>query len=262
MYLGIENSFTIAFVMRSGSNQLCRLLARRGFGRPGELFQTVPNFHNQPTSSVETWLAALIADNEAGGVFGSKMAHDHRARLDEALRLCVPGYNILDDVFPRHKWIWLRRRDKIAQAVSLYIAEETARWSQEAGSATVACEYCYVGILSALLRVLANDFTWETYFSGHSLTPYKIWYEEFFSNVEEQLSKLTVYMGDARSPMEAVQIPDLAVQRDGRSERFADRFRRDLNRVGEESFARESSGALVRWNAFFFERSWNATPSR
>lgn len=35
----VIRSYTIAFTMRSGSNELCSLLACNGFGVPGELFR-------------------------------------------------------------------------------------------------------------------------------------------------------------------------------------------------------------------------------
>src|ERR1700734_699452 len=94
----VQRSFTIAFTMRSGSNAICDILAKNGLGSAGEWFQ-------QPLAPIgdEPWLNAfvrLVNQNQAGGVFGSKMSHDHRAALDLNLRKAIPGYGRLDGVLP------------------------------------------------------------------------------------------------------------------------------------------------------------------
>jgi len=76
----LYRSYTLVFTMRSGSNALCDLLRRNGLGAPGEWFQ-------QPLSAAEgeAWrdtFVRFIRSHQAEGTFGSKMSHDHRARLD------------------------------------------------------------------------------------------------------------------------------------------------------------------------------------
>src|SRR5574337_640545 len=87
---GIVNSYTIAFSLRSGSNQLCRMLTRHGLGKPGELFQTIPDF-DRPRATID-WYRAVVARHQRSGIFGSKMACDHRARLDGVLGGAMPAY--------------------------------------------------------------------------------------------------------------------------------------------------------------------------
>ena len=94
----ITRSFTIAFTMRSGSNEICNLLAKNGLGSPNEFFQN-PLPTNQPGLVLES-LARIINQHQVDGIFGSKMSHDHRARLDEQLRSAIPGYSRIDDLFP------------------------------------------------------------------------------------------------------------------------------------------------------------------
>ena len=89
MFKSITRSYTIAFTMRSGSNAICDLLKRNGLGNPGEWFQN--RFSSRNGTYSESFID-VVDRSEAGGIFGSKMSHDHRAAVDEHLRMSVPGY--------------------------------------------------------------------------------------------------------------------------------------------------------------------------
>ncbi|MDR3438375.1 Stf0 family sulfotransferase [Telmatospirillum sp.] len=248
----IDRAYTIAFSLRSGSNQICRLLTKYGLGKPDELFQTVPDFDDGRAGI--SWFRDVVSRNQSGGVFGSKMAHDHRARLDEVLRAAVSGYGGVGDLLPNHKWVWLIRRDKVAQAVSLHIAVETGCWREEKGHKRRVCDYDYISILSKMMILSANDIAWETYFNKNNIDPYQVYYEDFFSDSQGETEKLIDHLGGtmAVSP----DMPDLAIQRDEQNQWFYERFLQDLARVGEESFSRDLGVPYAQWNKFFFERGW------
>src|SRR5579884_208874 len=155
--LNLTRSFTIAFTLRSGSNEICKLLSRNGIGVPGELFQQSKTFEE---------FCAIVQQNQANGIFGSKMSHDHRAALDEQLRRHVAGYRTLDDVLPNHRWVWLKRRDKILQAISWCRAEQSNEWAKTtAGAANVAVDFNYdfFHVLSRVIMISSNEFAWEVY---------------------------------------------------------------------------------------------------
>ena len=121
--------YTIAFSARSGSNELCNLLAVNGIGRPLEHFQELAVRQETADADASREIFSIIRTHTVDGIFGSKMAHNHRARVDGVLRRTIDGYRTLDVLLPKHRWVWLIRRDKIAQAVSLCRAETSGLWA-------------------------------------------------------------------------------------------------------------------------------------
>lgn len=262
MFENITRSYTIAFTVRSGSNAICDLLARNGLGAPSEWFQKPPFAQNgQP------WLDAfvcLINEHQAGGTFGSKMMHDHRARLDERLRAVIPGYRRLDDLLPFHRWLWLVRKDKVLQAISLCRAERSGCWAvnESVHSAPDNSEYDFFHLLSRLMMIQAGEYAWELYFQQHGIDPFVIVYEDFFQNLDRQLPKLIEHLGGlppGRGGLDMSQ--SIIVQRDATSYALRERFISDLSRVGESNFAQEMGEANQRWERFFFERQWRDYPA-
>jgi len=255
---GIVRSYTVAFTQRSGSNQLCRLLAREGCGRPSELFQTP--IAVRPGEAAD-WFKRKIEANAAGSVFGTKLAHDHRSRLDEILRAALPGYRRLDDVMPNHRWIWLDRRDKVAQAVSLHVAVATGCWAREVDTVDTACRYDFLSILSRLMNLAANHVAWTVYFETHGIRPYVIHYENFYANLSTEFPRLLAHLGGPGEETPQTPVADLEIQRDRRSQEFYDRFVEDMNRIGEVEFSAELGRPFCRWNTFFSQMGWKAHQS-
>jgi LPS sulfotransferase NodH len=246
--------------MRSGSNAVCDLLSRNGMGAPTEWFQKpLLADHGEP------WLGTFgrfIRHHQAEGMFGSKMSHDHRARLDESLRNAIPGYHYLNDILPNHHWVWLVRRDKVLQAVSLCRAENSDRWALTGSNSAASeeFEYDYFHILSRLLMIQAAELTWGLYFQQHGIDPYRIVYEDFFAEPESQFRDLVDYLGGlppGRADFDFGQT--FRMQRDEANFEVRERFIEDLERVGEDSFAYELGESQRRWMSFFFDRQWRST---
>jgi LPS sulfotransferase NodH len=257
MLTNISRSYTIAFTVRSGSNAICDLLARNNLGAPSEWFQQPPILQNgQP------WIDAfvsLVDKHQVGNIFGSKMMHDHRARLDERLRAAIPGYRQLDDVLPFHRWVWLVRKDKVLQAISLARAQRSGRWAMtnSADSMSDNFEYDFFHILANLMIILAGEHGWELYFQQHNIEPFAIEYEDFFAQVDRQLPQLVDYLGGLPPGSSELNLGQAyIVQRDATSYAIRDRFISDLARVGTESFVREMGETNKRWERFFFEQQW------
>ena len=72
------------------------------------------------------------------GVFGAKMMWNYFDDFRARDRASCPGLErltfteALDEVFPKLRIIFVRRRDKVAQAVSLWKAIQTQQWRNEA----------------------------------------------------------------------------------------------------------------------------------
>jgi LPS sulfotransferase NodH len=259
MFDQVARSFTIAFTMRSGSNAICDILAKNGLGSAGEWFQ-------QPITPIgdEPWLKAfvrLVNENQAGGVFGSKMSHDHRAAIDTRLRQAIPGYRCLDDVLPRHRWVQLVRKDKVLQAISLCRAESSNRWATTDASQMPSgeLEYDFFHVLSRVMMIQSGELAWEVYFQQYGIEPLRIVYEDFFHDLEPQLRRLIDYLGGLPPGRASLEIePKYRVQRDQMSSQLREHFISDLNRLGDPSFPAEIGAPWDNWVRFFSERQWRS----
>jgi LPS sulfotransferase NodH len=263
MIEGITRTYTLAFTMRSGSNEICSLLRRNGLGVPTELFQ----FPFPPETGADQLegFRSVVRKNQANGIFGSKMSHNHRAALDEYFRNAVPGYRQLDDVLPNHQWVWLTRRDKIFQAISQCRAEQSDTWAVKS-DATVShhsFQYDFFELLSRVMMLLASDHIWQIYFQRQGITPLSIVYEEFFEDVEAQLTRLIEYLGgpgDERLQFDCTA--GYSVQRSEADSAIHERFSEELFRLGEVTLGRQLGAPLELWSQFFFGYGWRQSSSK
>ena len=269
----IHRSYTIAFSHRSGSSELCQLLSKNGLGSPGELFQGLTASGDSGAgndANVARQVLSIIASHTSNAIFGSKMAHDHRARIDGVLRRTLQGYKTLDDILPDHRWIWLIRRDKIAQAISLCRAEKTGIWSVPNSHAMSGFqrheEFDYHYILSRVMMLYACDLAWQTYFSDNDISPYTLYYEDFFDNLPDSLHTLVEQIGGLPAACTETMVPDvtptLGVQRDTVSAEWTARFRTYLASVGDLNSNLEFGIAGRIWEDFFFNLGWRKDSSR
>jgi trehalose 2-sulfotransferase len=254
----VQRSYTIAFTMRSGSNELCNLLAKNGLGSPGEFFQK--RLPGGPGLVLDSF-SKVINHYQRQGVFGSKMSHDHRAALDEQLRMAIPHYTRIDDVLPNHRWVWLVRQDKILQAISWCRAETSNRWAEpgEAKTKVIDYNYDFIHILSRVMMIFSAELAWEMYFRENRIEPFKIVYEELFRDVDQELKRLVDYLGGPGPGRKSLaKSSTFAVQRNEQSYALRQRFVNDLARLGSEGLTRELGKPLNTWVRFFFERGWLA----
>jgi LPS sulfotransferase NodH len=243
----VRRSFTMAFTMRSGSNAICDLLSRNGIGSPTEYFQN-PFFLVESESLPDAFIR-FVRDNQREGTFGSKMAHYHRTCLDELLRAACPGYRVLDDILPAHRWLWLVRRDKVLQAISLYRAERSGGWATTATDLNHGgeVEYDFFQILSRIVMIQGDELAWGVYFRQHGIDPYVIVYEDFLERLESEFGRLVAFLGGLPPGHVALALDQgFKVQRDTASYQLKQRFMADLSRIREMGFDEERSASLRR----------------
>jgi trehalose 2-sulfotransferase len=268
---GVLKSFTTAFSPRCGSTLLTHILTAGGAGRPTEYFQ-VPyegnrHFSGKMGEGVTQVFQSIIREHNANGIFSSKIAHDHRAHLDEALAEEILDYEGLDSILPDHRWIFMQRKDVVSQAISLYIAQETGVWhlkGDEINSAAGAIEYDFYSILSKLQTLLANNVNWELFFQKNALRPLIITYEDFLADRKTHLKIIAGHIG-----IEAESLIDVPPGSDGDlakiSERHKDlyecmreRFVDDFLRVGQRDDRDRLGDSFDSWNSFFSQRLWRS----
>ena len=93
----------------------------------------------------------------------------------------------LDAVFPRLKIIFIRRRDKVAQAVSLWKAIQTQQWRTDPNRILREVEadeapdvqYDYRAIEHLLNELHRWDAHWEDWFHATGREPIRVFSDEF-----------------------------------------------------------------------------------
>jgi len=253
----ITRSFSIAFTMRSGSNEICNLLARNGLGCPSEFFQKpLPSAGG---AFVLDSFGRIVSRYQVGGIFGSKMSYEHRAVLDEQLAGALPGYTRIDDLLPNHHWVWLIRKDKILQAISWARAEATNSWASNGQRQQPRGEYPYdfLHILSRVMLVHLGELAWEQYFREHAIEPLIVFYEDFFKDVDQQLDRLIDHLGGLPATQNKIDTgATFDIQRDEKTFAVRDRFLSDLSRLGSSGMATHLGEPYLKWTRFLLEFGW------
>jgi trehalose 2-sulfotransferase len=261
-------SYLVCATQRSGSTLLCELLrATEVAGVPDEFFErlrgtglarqprqyfedpsvqdiaeqltpTVPGRPEQP-GEFEPWLRYVLQRGTTpNGVFGAKMMWNYldefRLRMAELPGLDDLSFNErLQAVFPRLKIIFIRRRDKVAQAVSLWKAIQTQQWrtESESGSEQVEAddspgvEYDYRAIEHLLNELHRWDARWEDWFHATGRDPIRVFYDEFTLGRAATIGRVLDALGidppapEGKKPMRR--------QADDRSRDWVARFRAD-----------------------------------
>jgi trehalose 2-sulfotransferase len=267
---GILKSFTIAFSPRCGSTLLSNILAVGGAGKPTEYFQ-YPYDANEyfklgKEAPVLSSFQSIVREHCANKIFGSKMAHDHRARLDELLTQQIANYEGVDSILPDHKWIFVKRKDLIRQAISLCIAQATGVWhmkQDQPNTAEPGVEYDFFAILSGLTMLLANNFNWGLYFERRDLSPLTIFYEDFLADKTSALKSIATHLGLESNILTNVPpnseggLAKISDRQKDLYERMRQRFTDDFIKIGQTDDRDRLGPDVDRWNAFFMQRLWH-----
>jgi LPS sulfotransferase NodH len=182
----IERAYLVCVTPRSGSTLLCELLKATGVaGRPEEYFETLRStgYPRQPRQYFEgipevqatlpevdpgtpercfDWDAVLRAGTTSNGVFAAKIMYGHLDDLWPRL-----GGRALADVLPGVRFVRVSRGDRVAQAVSLWIAIQTQHWRDEGDNGqTHEPVYSFAAIRHLVEQLTAHELAWDEWLVG------------------------------------------------------------------------------------------------
>lgn len=240
-----ERSLVVCTQQRSGSTLLGEALYFAGeFGCPLEYFH--PGFRPSFTKRwkadrIDTYAASAHRFRTDGaGTFGVKLfwadVEDlilETAPSGEADRIFSSAMSMPDAAYrrvlksiapliPQPRFIYLRRRDQLRQAVSLFIAGKTRRWRKlHATELRPIPAYDFDHIVQFLVHIQNDERHWQNFFRANALDPCEICYEDLESDFERALGALFRELGrpDAR-----IAPPRLHKQADATSEQLLERF--------------------------------------
>jgi LPS sulfotransferase NodH len=217
--------YAICSLPRSGSNILCDLLWQTGVaGRPRELLHETARTA-QPRPAAE-WMAALReAGSTANGVFAVKLFPPHLARLEgeQGIRFF--------DWFPGLAIVLLRRRDLLAQAVSLALATQTGRWVSS-NQPQAAPRYDARRIARMLDHLVEWEAYWRRRFAVTGVTPLELYYEDFAADPAGGANAVLAELGLPALPVATPGSGWLRPQADALNAAWRQRFAADLATQG------------------------------
>jgi LPS sulfotransferase NodH len=178
----------------------------------------------------------------ANRVFGAKIMWPYLAALVEGLSTCarhrdaIAPHDLLESAFPGLRYVWLRRMDKVRQAVSLWRAIQTWQWREDAArgseqSSPPRLRYSFDAIDHLRRRLVADDRAWEIYFEGTGANPLTIAYEDFTGAIHETVIRLLRHVGVPYPAGARYDAPRTARQADELSEQWVATFRADFANV-------------------------------
>jgi trehalose 2-sulfotransferase len=189
--MNIRTSYIIASVQRSGTHLLCTLLRSSGVaGLPAEHFLAKPGEtweRRWKAPSRMAYVERMLRENTTpNGVFGTVVMWSYFERMLEMLR-DIPEYKDLNRadlvaaVLHKPKYIWLRRRNRVEQAVSWEIACQTGVWAQKTGEKTRprgAPKFDFKVIDEWCNRIAEHETAWANYFRENQIEPLTLFYED------------------------------------------------------------------------------------
>ncbi|MGF1494313.1 MAG: Stf0 family sulfotransferase [Microcoleaceae cyanobacterium] len=198
-----EVSYAIVTTPRSGSTFLCDLLQKSGLaGYPAEhLRRPVEVLSKYCQFDYIRYVKVLMArQTTPNKVFGTKLISHFLIRYLEA---GLEFDSFFQDFF--QKVIYLQRRDKVAQSVSLFLAKKTGIWHifndemQELYNTRVdqiELEECQPEAVKSFYDSLTRQEEFiEAFLQRSGVLPLKIYYEDLVSCREKYLYDIYQYLG-------------------------------------------------------------------
>ena len=252
----VKLSYVICTAPRTGSSLFCEALARMDVaGRPAEYF----DIHEQNEvywrkqleirDDAEYLDKVLKAGTTSNGVFGLKLHYHQAPALIAKLVADRVARGLPDKARSPHpidtidlslrerlgdvRYIWLRRKNKIAQAISYYLAGKTEQWRVSAGRTAPGIgtiDFDFDAIHGLVRDVEQFDRAWYQFFMRRKLRALIVIYEDFVVEYEKTIRGALSYLGLDHSSF-AVPPPQYQRQADERSMDWERRYAEQLRRV-------------------------------
>ncbi len=219
--------YIIAATPRTGTTLLALGLSATGVaGRPDEFFAPHLEAHWRRAWSLgEAAEFAAYLDRArswgttANGVHGLKIHWEHV--VDLASRLAVagsPGW-VLDTLLPSARYINTVRRDRRAQALSLFRATITDRWFRSVdeppdSDAARAIPFDPAEISAIEARLEREQDAWSDYFEALGVEPLVVVYEDLAADHRREVARVLTYLGLDPATAAGIPAPPIVAQAD------------------------------------------------
>lgn len=225
----LNDIFLLLSTPRSGSTAVCDFLYKAGKFVTHEYFQPfqyMPALASRwncqkdgglsPGLYVRQLVAKRVGEN---GVLGINLHGSH-------LNVYKYFEGFFDPSIPKCA-IVLKRKDKIAQAVSYYIASCTSKWSSyyEGLNGDEFLKYSFSGIKSKLISILNQEALYEEFLAERSIHSHTIFYEEILEGPQVMDSLIGHTLDVSQIDLKLV---DIVKQRNELNASYAESFAEDF----------------------------------
>jgi LPS sulfotransferase NodH len=154
------------------------------------------------------------------GIFGMK-AHCHH--FEPALAWCPSMLEILAPV----TFIYINRRDKVAQAVSMAKAMQTNAWMSFDPVTGKSVRYDADFIAQCMHEVEQQRLGWWRWFETNSVTPFVVTYEDMLADKDSVVRSIVELLEVENDEAEKIELPAVEKQSDETNLEWMNRFGRD-----------------------------------
>lgn len=243
----VRQSYRIWFSQRNGSTLLCKGLEQTGIaGKPGEFFNISNDSSFAEHYGISNWEELRTRLWQEGtsnnGIFGIKhswMTDRYTHLLAEIHRLkgldaeTLNAQELLDDLFPNCRHIYVTRRNKIRQAVSWWKAIQDQVWHLAPGQTQKDEQrffdehYNFDAIHHLFREASLRECAIQAYFSEFGIAPLTLVYEDFVQDFSGTLRQVVDYL---EIDSDALQLPKPYYHKTANagSEQWVQRFRQEL----------------------------------
>ena len=201
-------SYIIASVQRSGTHLLCTILRSTGVaGSPAEHFLSKPGETWEGRCGAPSRVAyverVLRQNTTANGVFGAVVMWSYFERMLQLLQE-IPGYKnlngaqLLTAALHQPRYVWMRRRNQVEQAISWAIACETGIWARQKGDRPqprTRLRFDFKVIDEWCNRIAAHEAGWANYFRENQIEPLVLFYEDVVASHHAVAKRVLEFLG-------------------------------------------------------------------
>lgn len=231
--LGQLDLFFVAFSNRSGSTLLTELMHQVGLPIPSraEVFnaeEVLLAAENGEVRSFTDYFLGRVEGWSGNGQVGFKIG---------ARQLFWLTRTGLLDHCNSIRLVNSRRADRLAQAVSLYIARQTGVWRSKRGEESASpppVQYSREGLVQALHNISITEHLFEYYAQLHGVPCLDVEYESLLADPEEQLARVVEFLGFAAADLSRLDMDAVSIsqQRGAENEQLRGQFERELRSAG------------------------------
>jgi trehalose 2-sulfotransferase len=232
---------------RVGSTLFCELLQSTGVvGYPGEWFlypERERLWRKWGVKSHDEYLDRVLTQGTSpNGVFATKLMWGHLGEFLLYVRRACDDFvssdlTAIEALLPAPRFVWLRRHDTVAQAVSWAKAVQTGQWRTGLGGDREPA-YDFAQIEWIVHQIQVWDAAWDRWFRAQGVEPEVVWYEDLSANPLKVVEHVLAYLR-LETPAGAAVVPasDLRKQADAVNEQWIARYLAD-SRLRQSPYAR------------------------
>ena len=205
-------SYLICAIPRTGSYLLCDMLRATGVaGCPNEYFSDNYQRHwaaQWGFTDYDSYLRRVVqlatTQNGVAGVKTHPWQFNHFARqaCGRAPVSYVERPRILEQWFPDLHYVWMRRKDRLRQAISYTRSLQTNIWwdadiepAPNAKAQPDALKYDFDLITQSVARMVEEEDMWARYFASVGVDPLVIYYEDLVIDPNRSVRSVLQILG-------------------------------------------------------------------